>query len=124
MAGGGVGEAMLLGAAMGGGSAAITGGDPLKGALLGGITGGIGGGIGGVGATAAETAGTAAATQAGTQAATNAAMSNALPLTSSMTTPAVTAVFRLDKLLLRQANWQTTPHLCRAQMPQWLTPCR
>ena len=91
MAGGGVGEAMLLGAAMGGGSAAITGGDPLKGALLGGITGGIGGGIGGVGATAAETAGTAAATQAGTQAATNAAMSNALPLTSSMTTPAVTA---------------------------------
>ena len=36
--GGGVGEAMLLGAAMGGGSAAITGGDPLKGALLGGIT--------------------------------------------------------------------------------------
>jgi hypothetical protein len=43
--GGGVGEAMLLGAAMGGGSAAITGGDPLKGALLGGITGGIGGGI-------------------------------------------------------------------------------
>lgn len=59
MAGGGVGEAMLLGAAMGGGSAAITGGDPLKGALLGGITGGIGGGIGGVGATAAETAATA-----------------------------------------------------------------
>jgi hypothetical protein len=36
---------MLLGAAMGGGSAALTGGDPLKGALMGGITGGIGGGI-------------------------------------------------------------------------------
>jgi len=68
MAGGGVGEAMLLGAAMGGGSAAITGGDPLKGALLGGITGGIGGGIGGAGATAAGTAATTAATQAGTQA--------------------------------------------------------
>jgi hypothetical protein len=43
--GGGVGEAMLLGAAMGGGSAAITGGDPLKGALLGGLTGGAGAGI-------------------------------------------------------------------------------
>jgi hypothetical protein len=28
--GGGVGEAMLIGAAMGGGSAAMTGGDPLK----------------------------------------------------------------------------------------------
>lgn len=45
MAMGGVGEAMLLGAAMGGGSAMLTGGDPLKGALMGGLTGGIGGGI-------------------------------------------------------------------------------
>ena len=43
----GVGEAMLLGAAMGGGSAAITGGDPLKGALIGGLTGGAGSGIAG-----------------------------------------------------------------------------
>ena len=47
MAMGGVGEAMLLGAAMGGGSAALTGGDPLKGALLGGLTGGAGAGISG-----------------------------------------------------------------------------
>jgi hypothetical protein len=38
---------MLLGAAMGGGSAALTGGDPLKGALLGGLTGGAGAGISG-----------------------------------------------------------------------------
>ena len=47
-AGGGVGEAMLLGAAMGGGSSAIMGGRPkdiLKGALLGGVTGAVGGGI-------------------------------------------------------------------------------
>ena len=71
--GGGVGEAMLLGAAMGGGAAAVTGGDPLKGALLGGVTGGIGGGLGGAaagaeGAAAASTAGTAAGTTAGTQA--------------------------------------------------------
>jgi hypothetical protein len=58
MAMGGVGEAMLLGAAMGGGSAALTGGDPLKGALLGGLTGGIGGGI----STALGSAGTAAGT--------------------------------------------------------------
>ena len=42
MAGGGIGEAMLMSAAIGGGSAAITGGDPLKGALLGGLTGGAG----------------------------------------------------------------------------------
>jgi len=54
----GVGEAMLLGAAMGGGSAAITGGDPLKGALLGGLTGGVGSGIGGALGGAAGTAGT------------------------------------------------------------------
>jgi len=55
----GVGEAMLLGAAMGGGSAAITGGDPLKGALLGGLTGGAGAGIsGGLSALAPEAAAT------------------------------------------------------------------
>lgn len=60
MAMGGVGEAMLLGAAMGGGSAALTGGDPLKGALLGGLTGGAGAGISGAlsGATAGTTAST------------------------------------------------------------------
>ena len=82
MAMGGVGEAMLLGAAMGGGSAALTGGDPLKGALLGGLTGGAGAGIsGGLSALAPEAvlanagtqAGAQAATQAGTQAATQAA---------------------------------------------------
>jgi hypothetical protein len=81
----GVGEAMLLGAAMGGGSAAITGGDPLKGALLGGLTGGVGNSIapalGSLGG--AETA----LTTAGTEAATNTAMANALPVSSSLTTP-------------------------------------
>jgi len=56
MAMGGVGEAMLLGAAMGGGSAALTGGDPLKGALLGGLTGGAGAGIGGALGAAAPAA--------------------------------------------------------------------
>ena len=73
MAGGGVGEAMLLGAAMGGGSAAITGGDPLKGALIGGLTGGIGGGVSTLAADTALQTGTQAATQVGTQAATDAA---------------------------------------------------
>jgi hypothetical protein len=74
MAMGGVGEAMLLGAAMGGGSAALTGGDPLKGALLGGLTGGAGAGIGG----ALSGAGTnAALTAAGTEAATGAALNAA-----------------------------------------------
>jgi hypothetical protein len=45
--GGGVGEAMLIGAAMGGGSAAMTGGDPLKGALFGAAGGGLGAGVAG-----------------------------------------------------------------------------
>lgn len=61
----GVGEAMLIsaatGAAVGGGTAALTGGDPLKGALLGGLTGGAGAGIGGaLGGQAASAAGSAA----------------------------------------------------------------
>lgn len=71
--GGGVGEAMLIGAAMGGGSAALTGGDPLKGAVIGGLTGGVGAGVGGAigGATAGTTAATTgAATGAGTVAGT------------------------------------------------------
>ena len=72
MAMGGVGEAMLLGAAMGGGSAALMGGDPLKGALMGGLTGGAGAGISGMlpGAAGAVTPGviTPAATPALTQA--------------------------------------------------------
>lgn len=90
MAGGGVGEAMLLGAAMGGGSAAITGGDPLKGALLGGLTGGIGGGAGTLAAN--TTAGAAPAlTAAGTEAATSAALSNALPVSTMAATPITTA---------------------------------
>jgi len=58
MAMGGIGEAMLMGAAMGGGTAALTGGDPLKGALLGGLSGGIGGGISGALGAAGTTAGT------------------------------------------------------------------
>jgi hypothetical protein len=66
---------MLLGAAMGGGSAAITGGDPLKGALLGGLTGGAGAGISGGLAGAAGTE--AALATAGTEAATNIAASAA-----------------------------------------------
>ncbi len=83
MAGGGVGEAMLIGAAVGGGSAAITGGDPLKGALLGGLTGGVGAGVapalqGLAGGTAAlPTAAAGATTGAATGATTGAAAGTA-----------------------------------------------
>ena len=42
----GVGEAMLIGAAVGGGTSALTGGDPIKGAMIGAAGGGIGAGLG------------------------------------------------------------------------------
>jgi len=61
MADGGIVEGALIGAALGGGSAAIQGGDPLKGALLGAATGGAGAGIfGGAGSVAGAEAGGAA----------------------------------------------------------------
>jgi hypothetical protein len=86
----GVGEMALLqaagiGAATGAGTAALTGGDPLKGALIGGITGGAGHGFAGMGAAgggagaagggagAAGATGTAAATDAATNLATQTA---------------------------------------------------
>ena len=74
MAGGGVGEAMLIGAAVGatagGAGAAIQGGDPLKGALMGGAMGAVGGGLGGAaggagGVASGTTSGTAAGTTGG-----------------------------------------------------------
>jgi len=84
MAMGGVGEAMLLSAAVGGGSAALTGGDPLKGALLGGLTGGLGAGISG----ALGSAGTPAVTTAGNVGpnVTNAATTTANTLRNSYAT--------------------------------------
>lgn len=107
--GGGVGEAMLLGAAMSGGAAAVTGGDPLKGALIGGLTGGIGSGVGGAlaggaeaatasslipsgqsfaqasqAANAANAASQAAAAANAPTAALNASMANALPVSAQM----------------------------------------
>jgi hypothetical protein len=89
----GVGEAMLLGAAMGGGSAALTGGDPLKGALLGGLTGGAGAGIGGALGGAAGGAEAAALGSAGTEMATNTAMANALPVSNMIANPVATTGF-------------------------------
>lgn len=63
MAGMGVGEAALLSAAIGGGTSAIQGQDPLKGAILGGLggaaLGGLGGAVGGAGGTAGAEAATA-----------------------------------------------------------------
>jgi hypothetical protein len=68
MAGGGVGEAMLISAITGAGTSAVTGGDPLKGALLGAATGGIGHGIAGATSTAANVGAQTAADAAGNEA--------------------------------------------------------
>lgn len=112
----GVGEAMLLGAAVGGGSAAITGGDPLKGALLGGLTGGVGSGVGGALAGGTE----AALTTAGTEMATNAAMSNALPLSSSIATPAATSGLPAGQSFAQASNLANSAAASNAAMSQAL----
>ena len=61
MATGGIGEAMLFGAITGAGTSAVTGGDPLKGALFGAMGGGLTSGISGALAGGAEGAAAASA---------------------------------------------------------------
>jgi hypothetical protein len=87
---GGIMETALLGAAMGGGTSLITGGDPLKGALMGGLMGGIGNGIFGSGAMP----GAEAATGLGAQAATSPGITSLLPETN-MFNPAAASNFSL-----------------------------
>lgn len=91
---GGIMETALLGAAMGGGSSLITGGDPLKGALMGGLMGGIGNGIFGSGAMPGAPAATNAATGLGAQAATAPGITSLLPETN-MFNPAAASNFSL-----------------------------
>jgi hypothetical protein len=55
----GVGEAMLIGAAVGGGSSALMGGDPIKGAMIGAAGGGLGAGFGAASAVPGATTGAA-----------------------------------------------------------------
>jgi len=76
MAGGGLGEAMLISAAVGGGTSMLTGKDPLEGAMMGAVMGGAGAGLGAFGnaaGTAGSTAGSTAAAAAPTAATTTAA---------------------------------------------------
>ena len=103
-----VGEAMLIGAATGAGTSALTGGDPLKGAMFGALGGAVMPGIGqalggqaaGLGsATAAETAG-----QLGVQGASTAAGSQAAQLAAQ------NAGFGVDALnLTREAAATAIP---------------
>jgi hypothetical protein len=64
MADGGIGEAALLSAAIGGGTSLVTGGDPLRGALMGGLTGGAMAGLSGAGSLAAAPESASAVSQA------------------------------------------------------------
>ena len=92
MAGGGVGEAMLIGAAVGAGTGGIMSAaqdkDPLQGALLGAAMGaaggGIGSGIGGALSPAASTAGQTVAQTAGQTAAQTAGQTMPLGMTSTI----------------------------------------
>jgi hypothetical protein len=138
MAGGGVGEAMLISAVTGAGTAAVTGGDPLKGALLGAATGGIGHGIAGAtaggGAGAASGAGSATTT-AGTQAVTDQAVQQGLSGLPAATDPTsiinatgdttFTSAFGGPESALRSANYYPADSLAEmatdevlANMPQ------
>ena len=116
----GVGEAMLLGAAMGGGSAAITGGDPLKGALLGGLTGGAGAGIGGALGGSAAVGTEAALGAAGTEMATNAAMANALPVSSMAANPIATSGLPAGQSFAQASQLANTTSGVNAAMNQAL----
>lgn len=78
MAGGGVGEAMLISAITGAGTSAVMGGDPLKGALLGAATGGIGHGVAGAGTAAGANTAANVGTNVGTQVATDQAIQQGL----------------------------------------------
>jgi hypothetical protein len=102
---------------MGGGSAAITGGDPLKGALLGGLTGGVGGGISsGLSAVAPE----AALSTLGTEAATNTAMANALPVSNMVANPIATSGIPAGQSFAQASQLANTTSGVNAAMNQAL----
>ena len=69
-------ESVLLGAAIGGGGAALTGNDPLKGAALGGAMGGATAGFGSAGVTSGATMPSHLAQTGAEQASSNAASSS------------------------------------------------
>ena len=109
MAGGGVGEAALMSAVIGGGMSAATGQDPLKGAVLGGLLGGATGGIGNLltpaapvvagGALAPAVAETALLSSAANPFATQAANQAAQTAVAATSAPALAA----EQLALGQA---------------------
>lgn len=130
MAGGGVGEAMLISAAVGAGTgaagSAIQGGDPLKGALMGGVTGAIGGGVmgamapGAAGVTSASQAGAAGtgATEVGKEALFKAAQSNIDPgILNSMSQNAV-----MNAPVLNTGIGTTTAGINPASVPTLPSP--
>ena len=94
MADGGIMEAALLSAAIGGGTSLATGQDPLKGALLGAVTGGAMSGIGGALGAAGSAGADVATTGANSALQTGAGLTSSIPGTTgaSMLTEALPQV--------------------------------
>lgn len=119
MAGMGVGEAALLSAAIGGGTSAIQGNDPIKGALLGGLGGAALGGLGSALGGAGGAAGTAGAEALGAGISgsvqpalaagqTYSAMGNVIPATTAAgasTGPMLEAASAAPSLLSGPTAW-------------------
>ena len=109
----GVGEAMLISAAVGGATSAATGGDPLKGALLGAATGGAFSGLAGAGAAggSATAGGAGGAGGAGSAAGLDATLTAANTLPSAgapLTTTGTTAGTSLTGTTASQAGFGTS----------------
>lgn len=123
MAGGGIGEAALISAAIGGATSAATGGDPLKGALLGGLSGGMMSGIGGLFGGGASAAPELLAAEAASGGAPYASIMNntggisGLPAASSLGPSGLNPAFNMTPDLAGSAASNFTTPIGAAPMP-------
>ena len=106
----GIGEALLIGAATGAGTSALTGGDPLKGALFGAIGGGVTSGLGSAlgGAKAGEAMSTVAS-KAGTAAATNVDDLVAIGMSKDAAQQAIQSGLNLNEGVITQTGANLAP---------------
>ena len=106
----GIGEALLIGAATGAGTSALTGGDPLKGALFGAIGGGVTSGLGSAlgGAKAGEAMSTVAS-KAGPAAATNIDDLMAIGMSKDAAQQAIQSGLNLNEGVITQTGANLAP---------------
>jgi hypothetical protein len=107
---GGLETALLVGAATGAGTSALTGGDPLKGALFGALGGGITSGLGGAlgGAKAGEAMGTVAS-KVGTTAATTVDDLTAIGMSKEAAQQAIQSGLNLNEGVIAQTGANLAP---------------